>query len=120
MTAQGFNRKATQLLGAALLATGTGVLLDRASSLLLQDCTLLRASATDAVGTLGEVALAVLRGLQIAAFDHTILSSALSNILVLFSALVVIATGITLLRKPFAKALALNRLSSPGSSTGDK
>jgi hypothetical protein len=120
MTSQVSNGKTTQVIGGTLLAIGMGALLDRTSSLALHACNLFRATALDTAGTLGEIALAALRALQIAAFDHTILFSALSNLLVLFSALVVIATGITLLRKPFAKALVQHQLSSTESSTGDR
>jgi hypothetical protein len=120
MTAQVSNGKAKQILGGALLAIGTGVLLVRTSSFALQACNLLRASALDTAGAVGGIGLAVLHGLQIVAFDHAILFSVVSNILVLFSALVVIAAGITLLRRQFAKALAEHQLSSPESSTGDQ
>jgi hypothetical protein len=118
MTLQVSNGKAQQILGGALLASGTGVLLVRASSLALHARNLLCAPTLDTAGALGEISLAVLHGLQMMAFDHAILFAAASNILVLFSALVVIAAGITLLRKRLAKALA--QLSSPEPSTGAK
>jgi hypothetical protein len=112
------NGRTKQILGGALLAIGTGVLLVRTSFLALQACNLLRASAPDTAESLAEVGLAVLHGVQIVAFNRTILFSLLSNILVLFSALAVIAAGVTLLRRPFAKTLAQHRSSE--SPTGDQ
>src|SRR5580704_14526706 len=91
MTGQFSNGRTKQILGGALLAIGTGVLLVRTSLLALQACNLLRASAPDTAESLAEVGLAVLHGVQIVAFNRTILFSLLSNILVLFSALAVIA-----------------------------
>ena len=120
MTPQVSNGKAQQILGGALFAIGTGVLLVRTSSLALHARNLLRAPALDTAGALGEISLAVLRGLQMVAFDHAILFAVASNILVLFSALVVIAAGITLLRKRLAQALAASQFCSPEPSTGAK
>ena len=120
MTPQVSNGKAQQILGGALFAIGTGVLLVRTSSLAFHARNLLRAPALDTAGALGEISLAVFHGLQMVAFDHAILFAVASNILVLFSALVVIAAGITLLRKRLAQALAASQFCSPEPSTGAK
>ena len=73
MTPQVSNGKAQQILGGALFAIGTGVLLVRTSSLAFHARNLLRAPALDTAGALGEISLAVFHGLQMVAFDHAIL-----------------------------------------------
>jgi hypothetical protein len=119
-TRQASNGRLKSIVGGALLAIGSCVLLFDAGSLALQARHLLSASGAEAIGVLAAAGLALLHTLQAAAFDCSILLSVVSNMLILFSAFVIVATGMALLRKQLANALAQQQLSSFESLKGDQ
>ena len=114
------HRRLKSIVGGALLAIGSGVLLVDAGSLALQARHQLSVSGSDTLGLLAAAGLALLHALQAVAFAPSILLSVVCNILVLFSASVIVATGMTLLRKQLAEALAQHSLSSLESAKGDQ
>jgi len=109
-----------RILGGALLTIGSGIFLWDAASLALHARNLLSTASSDRLGVLAAAGMALLRTLQLVAFDTAILFSVVSSILVLFSAFVVIAAGIALLRKQFARAFGQRQLSSPELAKGDQ
>jgi hypothetical protein len=119
-TQQVSNGRLKVILGRGLLTIGSGIFLWDAGSLALHARNLLSTARSDSLGALAATGMALLHTLQLVAFDHAIWFSVVSGILVLFSAFVVIAAGIALLRSQFARALGQRQLSSPESAKGDQ
>jgi hypothetical protein len=119
-TQQVSNGRLKVIFGGVLLTIGSGIFLWDAGSLALHARNLLSTAGSDCLGALAAAGMALLHTLQVVAFDHAILFSVVSSILVLFSAFVIIAAGMTLLRKQFAEALGQRQLSSPELAKGDQ
>jgi hypothetical protein len=117
---QGSTSGAKAVLGVTFLTLGTGAAVVNLGSLLLHILSLLCAPLVGAAGFAAALGMALLHGLQSAILDPSILSSAVSDILVLFSALVIAAAGLGLLRNPFANAVARQPLGSSVSAKGNQ
>lgn len=111
------NRRA--ILGMTLLTVGVGAAVVNLGSLLFNLLTLACVPAACAGGFISGVGISLLHSIQAVAFDPSILSSVLSEILVSFSAFVIVAAGTSLLRNPFSGAPAQQRLGSTASVEGN-
>jgi hypothetical protein len=88
-----------RIVGTALLAIGSTVLVAYSAVLAWQFQAALDSTVMDSLGFFGTIGLASLHAVRIVALDHAVLLSVVHRILVLCSALIVTLIGIALLPK---------------------
>jgi hypothetical protein len=113
-------RNARSILGTALLAIGSTVLVAYSVVLAWQFQAALDATVVDSFGFLGSFGLASLRAVRIAALDHAVLLSVVHRILVLCSALIVTLIGIALLPKRGTSVSSLGERDASALPKGDQ
>ncbi len=113
-----FNLK--QFGGVVLVIVGASALLAYGSISVHYFGMALNTPGAEAVGHCAALGLAALRIVRVLAFDHALLFSMVSHILVLFPSLVVFGAGLMLLAKRSTGNLADDGLTSSGSAKGDQ
>lgn len=113
-----FNLK--QFGGGALVIAGASALVAYGSISAQYFGMALNTPGVDAVGYCAALGLAALRILRVVAFDHSLLFSLASHILVLFPSLVVLGAGLMLLAKGSSGRIAHDGLTSSRSAKGDQ
>jgi hypothetical protein len=113
-------RNFSGVVGIALLAIGSAVLVTYSAALAWQFHTALNSAAVDSLGFLGSIGLASLHAFRIVALDHAVLLSVLHRILVLCSALILTLIGVALVPKRATAATAPGRRNVSASPQGDQ
>jgi hypothetical protein len=116
---QAFNVNRRRIVGTALLAVGSAVLLAYSVALAWQFHSALNSTTLDSVGFLGSVGLASLHAMRILVLDHDVMLSVAHRILLLCSALIVMVIGIALLPKRAPEATAHGRRGASALPKGD-
>ena len=114
------NRSLKPIVGKVLLAAGLVFLLVFVGSLALQFESLFRIQEANTLGLGATMGMALFRTLQAVAFEHSLLFSVLTKILVSFSAFVVAMAGAALLRSQSAQPTKATQSSSAGYFEGDR
>jgi hypothetical protein len=109
-----------QFGGAALVLAGTSALVAYGSISMHYWGMALDTPGAEAVGQCAALGLTLLRIVRVLAFDHSLLLSMASPILVLFPSLAVFGAGLMLLAKRTTGRLAYDGLTTPGSAKGDQ
>jgi hypothetical protein len=109
-----------RLGGAALVIAGASALLAYGSISVHYFGMALNTPGADAVGQCAALGLAALRIVRVLVFDHSLLLSMASHILVLFPSLVVFGAGLMLLARRSTGRLAHDGLTSSRSAKGDQ
>ncbi|MCU1243178.1 MAG: hypothetical protein JWO71_3904 [Candidatus Acidoferrum typicum] len=114
-------RNLSGVMGIALLAIGSAVLVTYSAGLAWQFHAALNSTAVESLGFLGSIGLASLHAFRMVALDHAVLLSVVRRILVLCSALIVTLIGIALLpKRATAAATASGRRSLSAPPKGDQ
>ena len=106
--------------GAVLVIAGASALLASGSISVHYLGMALNTPGADAVGHYAALGLAALHILGVLAFDHSLLLSMASHILVLFPSLVIFGAGLVLLAKGSPGTLAQDGLTSSRPAKGDQ
>jgi hypothetical protein len=115
---QNSNRDFRSLVGTAMVAIGSAVLLAYSGVMAWQFQAALTGSAIDSLGLLGSIGFASLRVVRAVTFDHAAVLSVVRHILVLFSAFLVTLAGIALLPRRASGVNASGRPNFPTPPSG--
>jgi hypothetical protein len=113
------NRNISRTMGIAMWIIGSVVLVTYSLALAGQFQVALNSGAVDSFGLFGNLALTSLRVVRAVAFDHAVALSVVRDILILFSAFIVILIGVVFVARQ-AKGVTPYKQGFSARPTGDR